>query len=143
MRAMSFYAGATVVASVVQVLMCLMLTPLWGLPTVALSSCALFVLVDIACFAMLYIRLHGIGVVRIMSACARACVFGLIGGACGVGTLFAMHALWLLQDATRALGTFALLGYLALAGGIAMLASFGLAFLFHVPELDLLRRLRA
>lgn len=143
LRAMSFYAGSTVVASIVQVVMCLVLTPIWGLPTVALSSCVLFVLVDIACFIMLYMRLHGIGIVRIVAACVRASIFGLIGAAAAVATLYVLGVLWFLQDVHVMLGTLAVLGYLALAGGMAMLCSFGLAFVLHAPELDLLRRLRS
>lgn len=126
---MKIYMVASVVAAVIQVAFCIVLTPIYGLYVVPLSSTFLFIAVDVISLISIRREIGAFGLRSIVVPSLRAFGFGLLGSAVG----------WVvLQALTFVLGepSGTLMGILFVAGaGIpAIVASFGVAYMMGVSE---------
>lgn len=128
-RHMLLFAGANVVASVVQLVICLWGTPVFGLPTVPVSSVVFFILVDAVTYLWLRRGLGPIGLTEIAKSGARSLAFGAAGALVAFGILSLVSGL--VGEAPGFVG--ALLA--CVVGGVpAVLVTFGGAILCRVPE---------
>lgn len=126
---MKIYMVASVVAAVIQVAFCIVLTPIYGLYVVPLSSTFLFIAVDVISLISIRREIGAFGLRSIVVPSLRAFGFGLLGSAVG----------WVvLRVLTFVLGepSGTLMGILFVAGaGIpAIVASFGAAYMMGVSE---------
>ena len=132
-RHMKLFAAANVVASVVQLVICLWLTPVFGLPVVPVSSVVFFVLVDVVTYAWLRRGLGAINLRAIVASGVRSLGLGLVGA--GVGWII-LAGLQMVLGAPSGLLQAALY---CVAGGVpALVATFGGALLLKVPEAEFL-----
>lgn len=126
---MNFYMVATIVATVLQIAMCVGLTPLWGLYVVPISST--FFYGSVVIVTLLYIRreLGSIGMKSIAATAVRAFMLGLLGSLVGILILVVLR---------RVVGSCqgVLLGALyCVVGGIpSVLVTFGLAYAQGISE---------
>lgn len=126
---MNFYMVATIVATVLQIAMCVGLTPLWGLYVVPISST--FFYGSVVIVTLLYIRreLGSIGMKSIAATTVRAFMLGLLGSLVGILILVVLR---------RVVGPCqgVLLGALyCVVGGIpSVLVTFGLAYAQGISE---------
>lgn len=126
---MNFYMVATIVATVLQIAMCVGLTPLWGLYVVPISST--FFYGSVVIVTLLYIRreLGSIGMKSIVATAVRAFMLGLLGSLVGILILVVLR---------RVVGPCqgVLLGALyCVVGGIpSVLVTFGLAYAQGISE---------
>lgn len=126
---MNFYMVATIVATVLQIAMCVGLTPLWGLYVVPISST--FFYGSVVIVTLLYIRreLGSIGMKSIVVSAVRAFMLGLLGSLVGILILVVLR---------RVVGPCqgVLLGALyCVVGGIpSVLVTFGLAYAQGISE---------
>lgn len=126
---MNFYMVATIVATVLQIAMCMGLTPLWGLYVVPISST--FFYGSVVIVTLLYIRreLGSIGMKSIAATAVRAFMLGLLGSLVGILILVVLR---------RVVGPCqgVLLGALyCVVGGIpSVLVTFGLAYAQGISE---------
>lgn len=129
MMRMSFYAIATCVAAIIQVVACLWLTPLYGLYVVPVSSVLFYGAIDIVTMARLRSELGPMGMRSVVVSVIRAFVFGLAGSMAGVGITSLLGVLVGPCDSM-------LRGALyAAAGGIpALVVTYGTAFALHMSD---------
>lgn len=126
---MNFYMVATIVATVLQIAMCVGLTPMWGLYVVPISST--FFYGSVVIVTLLYIRreLGSIGMKSIVATAVRAFMLGLLGSLVGILILVVLR---------RVVGPCqgVLLGALyCVVGGIpSVLVTFGLAYAQGISE---------
>ena len=126
---MNFYMVATIVATVLQIAMCVGLTPLWGLYVVPISST--FFYGSVVIVTLLYIRreLGSIGMKSIAATAVRAFMLGLLGSLVGILILVVLR---------RVVGPCqgVLLGALyCVVGGIpSVIVTFGLAYAQGISE---------
>lgn len=126
---MNFYMVATVVATVLQIAMCVGLTPMWGLYVVPISST--FFYGSVVIVTLLYIRreLGSIGMKSIAATAVRAFMLGFLGSLVGILILVVLR---------RVVGPCqgVLLGALyCVVGGIpSVLVTFGLAYAQGISE---------
>lgn len=126
---MNFYMVATIVATVLQIAMCVGLTPLWGLYVVPISST--FFYGSVVIVTLLYIRreLGSIGMKSIAATAVRAFMLGLLGSLVGILILVVLR---------RVVGPCqgVLLGALyCVVGGIpSVLVTFGFAYAQGISE---------
>ena len=126
---MNFYMVATIVATVLQIAMCVGLTPMWGLYVVPISST--FFYGSVVIVTLLYIRreLGSIGMKSIAAAAVRAFMLGLLGSLVGILILVVLR---------RVVGPCqgVLLGALyCVVGGIpSVIVTFGLAYAQGISE---------
>lgn len=126
---MNFYMVATIVATVLQIAMCVGLTPLWGLYVVPISST--FFYGSVVIVTLLYIRreLGSIGMKSIAATAVRAFMLGLLGSLVGILILVVLR---------RVVGPCqgVLLGALyCVVGGIpSVLVTFGFAYARGISE---------
>lgn len=130
LRKMYLFAIAECVAGAVQIVICLVFTPVYGFNVVGFSSTFFFVSIDAVTFLILRRELGHIGFRAIAVSAIRALALG------GLGALVGFGVLWMLQAHVAPLtgGMMQSMVY-ALAGGIpAVLVTFGLAVAFKLPE---------
>lgn len=84
---MKIYAFAACVAAATQVVFCIVLTPVYGLYVVPLSSTFHFLAVDVVTLLSIRREVGSFGFSSVMLSGARALVFGLLGSAVGAGLL--------------------------------------------------------
>ena len=141
LRRMSLFMVAIIVGSAIQVAFCLLLTPLFGLMMVPLSSVFFFALVDMVTFVSLRRQLGPIGMRSVLASSMKALVLGVAGSALGGAIL------WGLQTMMAPLSGSVLqaLAYTVAGGLPAVLVTFGAAMAMGMPEAatftNLLRRL--
>ena len=126
---MRVYALATVVASAVQVVVCLALTPVGGLYVVPLSSVFFYGVIDLVTLASIRGSLGRMGLGSVLPSLARACAFGLAGSLVG----------WLVLTALTALlgpcqGALRSIVYALVAGVPAIVVTFGTATALGVSD---------
>ena len=135
-RKMGLYAFSSIVASVIQVALCLWVAPKFGIWCVALTSCAFFLAVDLVMFVSLSRSLGDIGIGSILAGLVRSLVLGLAGAAVAWGVL---HFTGLGSGGGIMRSVLA-----CVAGGIpAVLVTYGLAIALKVPESSVIRTLAA
>lgn len=89
---MKFYAVATCIAAAVQVALCILLTPVWGLYVVPLSSTFFYGVIDLVTFIHIRRDLGRIGMASVIPAVLRALVFGAAGSLVGVAIVAVLEA---------------------------------------------------
>lgn len=137
MRKMGLYAWASVVATVVQVVMLLALSTTLGLNFVAFSSCVFFALVDVVMLVSLRRELGQLGLKAAGISLVRTALFGAAGAAVGAAILWVCNTY--LGDCAGA--TLRSVLYCVLAGIPALVVTYGGAMLAKVPEASLIRGL--
>ena len=133
-RKMGLYAFSSVVASLVQVALCLWVAPRFGIWCVALTSFAFFLSIDIVMFVSLSRSLGDIGVGHILAGMLRSLALGVAGAAVA----------WLILRVMNVeAGDGVMRSVMACAaGGIpAVLVTYGLAIALKVPESSVIRTL--
>ncbi len=130
LRRMNLYMVSIAIGSAMQVAFCLILTPIFGLMMVPLSSLFFFVLVDIVNFASLRKQLGPMGLRSVLVSALKAFALGALGAGIGYGILFGLQALM------GPLSGSALQAFLyTMAGGVpAVLVTFGIAVALKMPE---------
>ena len=130
LRRMNLYMVSIAIGSLMQVAFCLVLTPMFGLMMVPLSSLFFFVLVDLVNFVSLRRQLGNMGLRAVLVSSIKALVLGGLGAAVGYGILF------VLQKFVGPLQGSALQAVLyTLAAGVpAVLVTFGIAVVRGMPE---------
>lgn len=129
MMRMNFYAVATCIAAVIQVVVCLLLTPIYGLYVVPVSSVFFYGAIDLVTIVRLRSELGPIGLRSIVSSSVRACAFGLAGSFLGAGIISVLE---MLVGPCQGM----LRGVLyAAAGGLpALVVTYGTAFMLHMSD---------
>lgn len=129
MMRMNFYAVATCIAAVIQVVVCLLLTPIYGLYVVPVSSVFFYGAIDLVTIVRLRSELGPIGLRSIVSSSVRACAFGLAGSFLGAGIISVLE---MLVGPCQGM----LRGVLyAAAGGLpALVVTYGAAFMLHMSD---------
>ncbi|WP_308616207.1 murein biosynthesis integral membrane protein MurJ [uncultured Enorma sp.] len=126
---MKIYMVASVVAAVIQVAFCIVLTPIYGLYVVPLSSTFLFIAVDVISLISIRREIGAFGLRSIVAPSLRAFGFGILGSAVGWVVL---HALTFVLGEPN--GTLMGILFVAGAGIPAIVASFGVAYMMGVSE---------
>lgn len=126
---MKIYMVASVVAAVIQVAFCIVLTPIYGLYVVPLSSTFLFFAVDVISLISIRREIGAFGLRSIVAPSLRAFGFGILGSAVGWVVL---HALTFVLGEPS--GTLMGILFVAGAGIPAIVASFGVAYMMGVSE---------
>ena len=126
---MKIYMVASVVAAVIQVVFCVVLTPGYGLYVVPLSSTFLFLAVDVISLVSIRREIGAFGMRSIVGPCLRATGFGVLGSAVGWAVLQGLT--WALGAPS---GTLQGLLFVVAAGIPAIVASFGVAYAAGVSE---------
>jgi putative peptidoglycan lipid II flippase len=126
---MNFFMVATCVATILQIAICLVLTPVGGLNVVPLSSLFFYGVIDLVTLWRIHGELGDIGLGSVVASSLRSLAFGLAGALVGWLVLQGM-IMWHgpCQGAMRGI-------VYAAAGGVpAVLVTFGGAYLFGVSE---------
>ncbi|WP_297035788.1 murein biosynthesis integral membrane protein MurJ [uncultured Enorma sp.] len=126
---MKIYMVASVVAAVIQVAFCIVLTPIYGLYVVPLSSTFLFFAVDVISLISIRREIGAFGLRSIVAPSLRAFGFGILGSAVGWVVL---HVLTFVLGEPS--GTLMGILFVAGAGIPAIVASFGVAYMMGVSE---------
>ncbi len=129
MMRMKFYMIATCIATVIQIAICVLLTPRFGLYVVPLSSTLFYGTIDLVVFMHIRKELGNIGMRSVVVASLRALALGIAGSLVGGGILLALtHFVGPCQGAMRGL-------LYAVLGGIpAVIVTFGGAALLGVSD---------
>ena len=130
LRRMGLFAIACAAAGVIQVVVCLALTPVLGLWAVALSSLVYFAASDAITFVVLRGAIGALGMRGILASCAKALVLGLAGSAVGVGIVAGLSSV-----VAPVSGSVMRAVAYCVAGGVpALLVTFGIAVALRLPE---------
>lgn len=108
----------------------------YGMPAIALSYVVDYVVLVGCSLWWLRRRLHGLQVKSILHGGFFGLLFGGLGAAAGAGVM------WALEHFVGALGSSILitLGYVCVAGVVSLAVTFGLTFVFKMPEVSALLR---
>ena len=108
----------------------------YGMPAIALSYVVDYVVLVGCSLWWLRRRLHGLQVKSILHGGFFGLLFGGLGAAAGAGVM------WALEHFVGVLGSSILitLGYVCVAGVVSLAVTFGLAFVFKMPEVSALLR---
>lgn len=130
LRSLSLFVGISVVVGIAQVLCCFLVTPIFGMPAVALNSLPFFILCDGVTFLSLRHRFHHIGMKTICRSTFHAFVLGLLGSLLGWGILS------LLTMNYRPVSTSVLHAFVCciVAGIPALVLTFSIAVVAKLPE---------
>ncbi len=138
-RHLGLFAVASVVGSIVQVLVCVVFTPLFGLNVVAYSSTAFYLVLDIITYAFLRRRIGQLGLKKVLFSVVRTGLLGIIGAIVAVGIVYiCTHIVHISPE--RSLSAILIC---LIAGLPALLAAFGGAFLLRFPEVRYIKNLFA
>lgn len=139
LRKMYLFAIAECIAGAIQIVICLVFTPVYGFNVVGFSSTFFFVSIDLVTFFILRRELGSIGFRSIVVSGLRACALG------GLGALVGAVILWALQTFMGPLSGGMLQSMLyAVAGGLpALLVTFGIAAKLRIPEASFLTAILA
>lgn len=137
MRQMVLYAVASVLGSVLQVVILLAFTRYLGLNFVAASSFFFFVAIDLVMFVSLRRKLGPLGLRSALVSLVRSLVIGVAGAAVGYALLSLLNMT--LGDCSGA--TMRSVLYCVLAGVPSLVVTYGLAFVLGMPEARLIKSL--
>ena len=130
LRRMILFAVAECIAGTIQIVLCLWLTPVFGLNFVGFSSTFFFVSIDFVILLFLRRELGRIGMRDMVVAFLRAFALGAAGAVVGGAILLGLQAL----AGPLGSGMAQALAY-AVAGGVpALVVTFGLAAALRLPE---------
>lgn len=130
LRKMRIFALAECIAGALQIAICLIFTPIFGLNIVGFSSTFFFIAIDAVTLFIIRRDLGSIGGRKILASLAKSLVFGGLGAAVGWAALFGLEHL----VAPLSGGTFQAIAYAVAAGLPAVAVTFGLALAMRVPE---------
>ncbi|KXB63795.1 murein biosynthesis integral membrane protein MurJ [Olsenella sp. DNF00959] len=134
LRRMGLYASAHVVAAAIQTVICLALTPAFGLNVVAWSSAVYMVAVLAVTFWNLRRTIGGLGIRGMLATALRSLALGLAGAAAGWGVMRGLSAT--VPSLAAAGGVRGAL-MLVVAGGIpSLVVTYGLAAALRLPEMS-------
>lgn len=129
MRRMGLYALANVVASLVQTVFTVVMTPVIGIHAVSLGSALFMLVVDVVSFALLKTNFEEFKLTPVGVAAVRSLAVGALGAIVGMGILALLNAtLGAAASPARALV------YIVLGGVPALVVTFGVAIKAHIPE---------
>ena len=126
---MNYFTIATLVATVIQIAFCVVLTPVWGLYVVPVSSMFFYGSVDVV--TLIHIRReHGsLGLRSVVTSSMRGVLLGALGSVVGIAVLIALeHALG------PCTGVFRGALYAALGGIPAVVVTFGTACVLGISD---------
>lgn len=90
MMRMKFFMVATCIATVIQIVICIALTPVWGLYVVPVSSMFFYGTIDFVTLWRIRSELGNIGMRSVAVGVLRALALGALGSAVGFGIYFAL-----------------------------------------------------
>lgn len=122
MLSMKFYALATCVAAVIQIVICVALTPIFGMYLVPASSVVYYGIIDAVTLIRLRMSLGRLGLRSVAVSCLRALAFGAAGALVGWGILQGLT--WVLGPAES---VFRAAIYLVPSGLAALAVTFGVS----------------
>lgn len=131
LRMMGAFAVANVVAGIVQCLMCLLLTPVFGLPVVALSTAAFMLLVCIVSTVLVRRRIGSMGLRHVAASCVHGAIVAAVAGIVGYAILYALS----LAGIESGTGIVHAIIQCVVAGGIGLVAGFGVGAKLRFDEL--------
>lgn len=129
MMRMNFYMVATLIASIIQIAMCIFLTPVWGLYVVPLSSTFFYGTMDLVVLLNIRKQLGNLGMKSVVASIVRAFVFGAAGSLVG----FAIYTL-LTQVVGPCEGIMRGVLYAVLGGVPAVLVTFGVSYMLGLSD---------
>ena len=129
MMRMNFFMVAVTIASVLQIVICIALTPIWGLYVVPISSTFFYGIIDLVVLARIRGELHGIGLGSVVVSVVRSTVLGLAGSAVGWGVLMLLES-----HLGSCVGVMRGMLYAAAGGIPAVLVTFGGAVLLGISD---------
>lgn len=133
LRRMGLYASAHVVAAAIQTVICLALTPAFGLNVVAWSSAVYMVAVLAVTFWNLRRTIGGLGIRGMLATALRSLALGLAGAAAGWGVMRGLSA----AVPSLVAGGVREALVLVVAGGIpSLVVTYGLAAALRLPEMS-------
>lgn len=137
LRMMGAFAIANIVAGVVQCLMCQFLTPVFGLPVVALSTAAFMLLVCIVSTVLVKRRIGSMGLRSVAVSCIHGIIIAVIAGIVGAFVLFLLSCVGIKSGA----GIMQAIIQCVVAGLIGLCAGFFAGTCFGFDELKPVKRL--
>lgn len=138
LRKMKLFAVAECIAGTIQIVMCLVFTPVFGFNVVGFSSTFFFVSIDLVTLLFLRHELGHIGFMSMIVAGARALALGLLGAGIGLAILTALQTF---VGPLAEGGILRALAY-AVAGGVpAVLITFGAGIALKLPEVSFISSL--
>lgn len=129
MLSMGFYTAAGVVGSIVQVVVCLVGTPIGGLYVVPFTSLLFYGTIDIMVLLNIRRKIGPFGLASIVRSCARALLLGALGSLVGAGILFGLE-----QVFGPCTGMLRGVLYCVVAGIPSLIATFGTASALGISE---------
>lgn len=129
MMSMRFYAIAVCVGSVLQIVVCVVCTPLWGLYVVPVTSALFYVTLDVMILVRIRLRIGSFGLRAVLVSTLRALGLGLLGSLVG-GVLLAL----LTSRLGPCVGMLRGLLYSFAAGVPALAVTFGVASALGVSD---------
>ena len=132
---MSLFAIAECIAGAIQIVICLVFTPIFGFNIVGISSTFFFVAIDAVTFAILRHELGRIGFKSIFASGVRALVLGAVGALVGAGILMLLQ---MLVGPIAGGGMMRSLLYCIVGGVPALIVTFGFAISRQMPEVAVL-----
>ena len=130
LRRMNLYMVSIALGSAMQVAFCLVLTPMFGLMMVPLSSVFFFTLVDVVTFASLRKQLGKMGLKSVLVSAIKATVLGALGAGVGFGILKLLS----MSFGPWSGSILQALAYTVIAGIPAVAVTFGIAVARNMPE---------
>ncbi len=149
MMSMGFYAIAVCVGSVLQIVVCLVCTPLWGLYVVPVTSALFYIALDVMIVVRFRMQIGSFGLRTVIVSTLRSLGLGLLGSLVGAAIL-ALLTYWFGSCEGMLMG----LVYTIAAGMPALVVTFGVASVLGISDapffdalfsriFSLLRRLRS
>ncbi len=130
-RRMKFFTWASIIAAIIQTILCVSAAYFFGLTAVALTSTVYMLTVDIVTLMFLRKELGSFGLRAIVGAALRSFCLGLLGSAVGMLVAYVLPSLAGLDLSQSIILLFAQV----IAGGVpALIVSFGGALLLGMPE---------
>lgn len=126
---MNFYAFATCIGAVAQIVVCVVFTPIFGLYVVPTSSVFFYGVIDIATLVRIRGELGHLGLRSVALSCLRACALGIIGSLVGWG-IFELLVMALGPCVGIVRGAL----YAALAGLPALVACYGTGYVLNISD---------
>ena len=126
---MNYFTIATLVATVIQIAFCVVLTPVWGLYVVPVSSMFFYGSVDVV--TLIHIRReHGsLGLRSVVTSSMRGLLLGALGSVVGIAVLIALE-----HTLGPCMGVFRGALYAALGGIPAVVVTFGTACALGISD---------
>ena len=131
MRHMKSFAITNVIASVIQVIFTVLLTPKIGIHAVSLGSALYMLITDVISLFILKQTIDGIDMSALIGTLIRSAVLGLVGVAI-------LHLSGVNQGS---LSLPQAIGLLIVGGVPTVITTFGLAIKLHIPEADFISRI--